>query len=325
MCIFNKKLPREQITVAPPAPLPLKPSPINAVDYKIGDIGPGVREVQTFLNLAFDNTLLVDGHFGPKTEYYVKQFQKRVSLAVTGVVDSVTFAALKTSKPVITIPLTRIDTTGDYPKFAHILPQKMPERGLYLKGSPIGAIFHFTAGHDGAENTIIGGIKNKYTFWCIQRDGSLYCAHRYQYWGYHAGESKWKNILGGVSDDLIGIEVNAYGRVKPIAGKPGKYLTWFGKEIDQIEVRYTPGRDNQMEGYYHVYTDSQVETFIQTMMWLKAKNPTVFDFDNVLGHDEVSGKSGLGYWRKNDPGAALDMTMPKFRELLKQRWTEINK
>lgn len=197
------------------------------------------------------------------------------------------------------------------PSFATKMKELMPTRGIYKNGWPKGAIVHFTAGHDGARNTILGGIKDGYTYWCIQRDGSLFCAHSANEWGYHAGKSAWPEVSGGVSDELLGIEMNAAGKLSPIKDRPGKYISWFKKEYDESEVRYSEGKDNQERGYYHIYTPEQEKTLIKTLLWLKSKNPDVFDFDFVLGHDSVAPS------RKNDPGAALSMTIPEFQMFLK--------
>lgn len=209
-----------------------------------------------------------------------------------------------------------------YPSFAHVMKERMRLRGSYAKGWPVGAIVHFTAGRDGAENTIQGGIKDGYTYWCIQRDGKLFCAHPANQWGYHAGESSWrraaKKLIGSVSDDLIGIELNAAGRCTKLSS--GKFKTWYGEILAPSEVRYTPGVDNQQEGWYHKYTEAQELTLTETLLWLKEQRPDVFDFDFVLGHDCVAGPWGLGYWRKNDPGAALSMTIPKYQEFLKAKY-----
>lgn len=205
------------------------------------------------------------------------------------------------------------------PPFAKIMKEKMKARGTYAKGWPVGAVVHFTAGRDGGRNSILGGIKDGYTFWCIERSGSLFCAHSAEHWGSHAGASGWKKrLLGGVSDDLLGIEMNAAGKVEAIGG--GKYKTWFKTILGSDEVRYTGGKDNQQKGFYEKYTPAQEKTLIDTLLWLKSQKPDIFDFDLVLGHDEVAGPLGIGYWRKNDPGAALSMTMPEFRALLKAKW-----
>jgi len=53
---------------------------------------------------------------------------------------------------------------------------------------------------------------------------------------------------------------------------------------------------------------------------MKRNNPDVFELKCVLGHDEVAGKKGIGYNRKNDPGAALSMTMTEFRNKLDEEY-----
>jgi lysozyme family protein len=49
---------------------------------------------------------------------------------------------------------------------------------------------------------------------------------------------------------------------------------------------------------------------VKLLLWLKGNQPDVFQFEFVLGHDEVSPG------RKNDPGGALSVTLPQFRERL---------
>lgn len=59
---------------------------------KNGSKGTGVKNVQTLLGLK------ADGVFGPGTEKAVQDFQKKSGLPVTGIVDQVTFKALKSGK-----------------------------------------------------------------------------------------------------------------------------------------------------------------------------------------------------------------------------------
>jgi N-acetyl-anhydromuramyl-L-alanine amidase AmpD len=212
--------------------------------------------------------------------------------------------------------------------FAVQSPKRMKTHGKYEKGYPLGAVVHFTAGrYDGgvkkALDTIEGGIKNGFTFLCIGNDGSLVQAHPVDEWGYHAGESAWKNpkflkrLVGTVSDDLIGIEINCAGKLEKT--KDGRYMTWFKTYIDEKDVRYvTEAEYGCPTGYYHKYTPEQEATLIKTLVWLKENDPTgQFSFDLVLGHDEVAGKLGIGYFRKNDPGGSISMPMSKLREHLK--------
>lgn len=298
---------------------------------KLGDIGSDVSELQQLLNKYNKTALKVDGHLGPQTLEAVKQVQKRAMLTVDGIAGPLTLAVLRGDSPAPSKPPVTegLGLDGEYPPFANVMKQKMKERGGYPKGWPFGLMMHYTAGHDGAEKTILGGIKNGYTYWCTERDGDLYVASKPNKWGYHAGESGWrlalKKLIGGVSDDLLGMEINAYGTVKPVKGSPGTYVTYFGLKVDQSVVRYSPGVENQGKGYYHVYTDAQILTYIKTAIWLKMKNPLVFDFDYCLGHDEAAGPSSgvMKVWRKVDPGASLPWTMPKFREGLKKFYVNV--
>lgn len=200
---------------------------------------------------------------------------------------------------------------------------KMKTRGKYAMGWPRGAIVHFTAGRDGAENTLKYGASQGHTYLCIQKDGQIFQAHPANEWGYHAGESAWtrfaKKLVGSVSDDLIGIEICNAGKVTPIGN--GKFKTWFGVELDSSQVRYTEGKANQQKGWYEKYTPKQEDALKKVLFWLKDQNKDVFDFDFVLGHDEVAGVRGLGWFRKNDPGAALSMTMDEFRSNLKSMYS----
>lgn len=197
-------------------------------------------------------------------------------------------------------------------------PARMKTRGKYQNGWPVGAVVHYTAGRDGAQKTINGGIEKGYTYLCIQKDGALVQAHPVPEWGYHAGESKWPGLGSSVHSKLIGVEINCAGNLKK--QKDGTFKTWFGTTVPADQVRYSAGTDNQAKGYYEKYTPAQEATLVKLMLWLKAQNPDVFSFDYVLGHDEVAGMKGLGRWRKTDPGASLSVTMSEFRDRLKAEY-----
>jgi len=71
-----------------PAPPVEKPKEKKATVLKLGSKGPAVRRLQRVLKLK------QDGQFGPITETAVKAFQKKNSLAETGIVDASLSAAL---------------------------------------------------------------------------------------------------------------------------------------------------------------------------------------------------------------------------------------
>ncbi len=53
-------------------------------------------------------------------------------------------------------------------------------------------------------------------------------------------------------------------------------------------------------------------------LWQLKVNPE-FKVDWIMGHDEVAIPLG----RKSDPGGCLSVTMPEFREIIKERGGEI--
>lgn len=214
-----------------------------------------------------------------------------------------------------------------YPEALIRTDLKRAAKGEYPKGYPYGAIVHFTAGQysKGVEDAIATIANSAYFFCCIGTDGKLVQANPLNQWGYHAGESAW-TIEGekrnGVSSFLVGIEINNPGRLELHDGK--YYTYWDSKRKQPIAAKdvrvFEQNKDNILAGAYLPYTKAQEETLLEFLLWAKANNPTVFNFDYVLGHDEAAGPKGIGRWRKNDPGGALSMTMTEFRQLLKDEY-----
>lgn len=71
------------------APKDKKAAPAAFKPLKNGSKGAGVKTVQTLLGIK------ADGSFGPGTAKAVQDFQKKIKLPVTGVVDQATLKALK--------------------------------------------------------------------------------------------------------------------------------------------------------------------------------------------------------------------------------------
>lgn len=213
--------------------------------------------------------------------------------------------------------------------FAKQCSFKLKTKGAYPNGIQ-GAIVHWTAGHDGAENVLKYAITQGYTFLCIQKDGKVAQAHDLDQWGYHAGESWWKVLGSSVSSKTLGIEINNAGKLTPTSD--GRYKSWFNTYYTKDQVRYSSGEANICAGYYEKFTPAQEKTLVEVLFFMKDQYPE-FSFDYVLGHDEIAGPTGLGKavskwagkWRKTDPGASLSMTMPKFREYLKAEYAKRSK
>ena len=205
-----------------------------------------------------------------------------------------------------------------YPK-AIKLESQMVTRGNYEYHYPVGAVVHFTAGRDKTEqdmiNSMTWGVSQKFAFFGIGPTGKVYQAHPLNRWGSHAGSSFWNYLGKNVSTKLVGIEIACAGQLTN-----GK--SWFGASYKTSETRFvTEEKYGCPTGEYKQFTREQETALIELLLWLKANCPEVFSLDYVLGHHEVSGKIGLGYFRKPDPGGALSMTMPELRALLKSRYT----
>lgn len=158
-----------------------------------------------------------------------------------------------------------------------------------------------------------------YAYFVNDQDGNIHQGNSLDQYGFHCGESYWPGLGSSLSDKLVGIENQSAGRLEKVS--MGVYKAYFtnvekgDKYFYEHEVRHAEANNqNVQKGIYHRFTMAQEESLIDLLMWLKHSNPNVFSFDYCLGHDEVAPK------RKNDPGFSLSMTMPKFREFLKEEY-----
>ena len=209
-----------------------------------------------------------------------------------------------------------------YPKALRLGSSKT--HGTYWKGYPVGAVVHYTAGNPKQRlvDAVAWMMKIKCSYFVIDQHGNISQSAPLNRYGSHAGSAKkkhsfWKGLGWGVSKHLVGIEVCCPGRLNddltPMYG---------GKPFDEALVRRVKSRHNIQAGTYYKFTDVQERALTDLLLWLKSNNPSVFDLDLVLGHDEVSGKGAISYQRKIDPGASLSMTMPQFRKLLKETYND---
>lgn len=228
--------------------------------------------------------------------------------------------------------------------FAIQYPKRMKAKGDYAGGEgPRGAVVHYTAGHyekglEDAYRVIESGIERGLTYLCIAYTGELVQAHDIMKWGYHAGESAWRipvkratwKIIGSVSDDLIGIEMNCAGLLKEVGDKvypwwafDGKKLRSNAKSIPKDQCRFISKEMAKIwgcpPGWYHKYSDAQEDTLARTLLWLY-RNVEPFKLDAIRGHHEVAGTLGIGYFRKSDPGGSLSMPMDVFRKGLEDAY-----
>lgn len=193
----------------------------------------------------------------------------------------------------------------------------MKTRGKYRtkSGQAKGLIVHYTAGRNNGLGTLNSLAKRGLGCLVMTEDGAIHRAssQAMNRVAYHAGTSE-KYGAKGMSFYCMGMEICNAGLLE---SKGDKFVSWFGETYDRSEVRTV---QKSQGGYlrggdYHAYTKAQEDALINFCLWQKSVNPE-FDFDWVLGHDEVAVPRG----RKSDPGGSLSMPMPAFRQKLKDLW-----
>jgi N-acetyl-anhydromuramyl-L-alanine amidase AmpD len=295
---------------------------------KLGDKGQDVSILHRLLfEKGYSSSDESYGDFDTYTERMVKAFQSANGLLPDGVVGPQTWNKLDPSIP---IDGGAFKGTGEtIIPFAIQMKNKMKTRGGYEGGYPKGILIHFTAGqwekYSDMEDTMNWGVNQGFAFLGIASTGEVLQAHPVNLWGYHAGESSWARgtypLIGSVSDDLIGIEMANPGRLEK---RSDGFYTWFNKKINPDihgnPIYVTEDDYDCPEGWYLPYSKIQEASLTRTIIWLLQNDPYgTMKIDNILGHHEVSGKLGLGYWRKNDPGGALSMPMDDYREFIERR------
>ena len=187
-------------------------------------------------------------------------------------------------------------------------------RGRYRAGMPQGAIVHFTAGHrNGLERGMADAAASAYGYFLIDADGNIGQNIPLTHWAYHAFPAEYRGIKH-VASQLVGIEMQCWGKVKK--DPQGNWRSWAKYSVRPNGVRTVEKEANREAGTYQIFSWAQEEALISLLIWLYSNDPERFNLDWVLGHDEVSPG------RKNDPGGSLSMTMPEFREHLRDRLFE---
>jgi len=198
--------------------------------------------------------------------------------------------------------------------FIKVSPIRHKTQGVFLSGFPKGAIVHHTAGRRNG-GSIQLGKDNGYAYWVIEADGTINATHELTRYGWHAGTSSWPGLGSNVSKDLLGIEIEAAGKLK---GSPGSWWTWWGDRVKDENVRVITKEawGCNEGGAYEKFTPAQEQSLIKLLLWLKQQNPKVFSFDYVLFHSDVAPD------RKNDANGSLSMPRTKLQDLLKEEYAK---
>lgn len=178
--------------------------------------------------------------------------------------------------------------------------------GKLTGNKPRFLVMHYTAG--GTASGAISWFKNPSAkasaHLVVDHDGSITQMIHFDRVGWHAGESRWKNVKG-VNSHSVGIEVVNWGKLS--RSGTGGWVSRTGKPIPAERVvieahKHAPDKEVGWE----IFDEPQI------MASVKAAKAIVAEYGiepwDLIGHDDVSPI------RKVDPGPAFDIDA--FRSLV---------
>lgn len=140
----------------------------------------------------------------------------------------------------------------------------------------------------------------------IDRDGSFTQLAPFNSITWHAGKSFWKpekgkgRIVGlrALNRYSIGIEMVNAG---PLRRRPdGKFFTWWGAEVPQVEVFEIDPKEHGAFGrpYWHRFTEEQIWKATEIVQLARRHYKSI---EEILAHSQISPN------RKTDPGPAFPL------------------
>lgn len=156
-------------------------------------------------------------------------------------------------------------------------------------------VIHYTAGRSMERSiaTLTNKARKASAHLVIGRDGSITQLVPFDKRSWHAGKSRWGNLVG-MNRYSIGIELDNPGKLQ--RRRDGWY-TWFGTRVDDaLVIEAAHPSDGPVCGW-HVYPEAQVEVVQEVA-------ETLFDgygLQDVIGHQDIAPG------RKLDPGPAFPM------------------
>jgi len=164
-------------------------------------------------------------------------------------------------------------------------------------------IIHYTAGRSAQSSAdwFMNPQSNASAHIVIGKDGSVRQLVPFNKKAFHAGVSRWADLIG-FNSHSIGIELDNPGKLTRVGNN---WQSWFGQQYaDNLVVQATHKHQDTPAGW-HVFTEVQIEACIKISQLLISH----YQLINILGHEDIAPL------RKEDPGPAFPMESFKARVL----------
>jgi N-acetylmuramoyl-L-alanine amidase len=156
-------------------------------------------------------------------------------------------------------------------------------------------IMHYTAGASKGSSVswLTNPIAKASAHLVIGRDGSITQLAAFNVSTWHAGVSRWFNIVG-LNSHSIGIELDNAGRMRKVGNK---WQGVGGKFYADADVMVARHKHEDTSTGWHAYTEKQLASAFEVAQLLLSH----YNLKDVLGHEDIAP------FRKSDPGPAFAM------------------
>ena len=161
--------------------------------------------------------------------------------------------------------------------------------------TPSYLIIHYTAGNSAGSSIswLMNPQAQASAHLVIGRDGSITQLGAFNKKLWHAGISRWANLIG-MNNYAIGIELDNSGRLRPSGSD---YVNASGRAIPANEIVFATHKHETAQAAWHNYPQAQLDALNAVALVIVRQYGLV----DILGHEDIAP------FRKSDPGPAFPM------------------